>query len=320
MITKKTPLISVIIPTYNLSLYLRRAVDSVLSQDVDDMEVIVVDDFSMDDTVEMMNTFYKDNDFVKLVCHNENKSLGASRNTGLDVAKGKYVFFLDADDWLESGAFSHILSVAEKNNADVVACGVNKVFDDAKTSLFHSYSFKCTGGRDGLAKFANHNIGSIAWNKLYLREFIENNKLRFVVKYYHEDVIFSANMAYLCKNYISIPDAYYNYFQRSGSMVNSVPKLLHLESYFRLYKDMIDFIERINLCNDDDGEALCKRLLCMHCAWELTPKLWKYIKTRSNEEWVSQCTVACRNVFGVKGFAIADFLTHMFDNGKCSLK
>ena len=305
---KELPLISVIIPTYNCRAYLCRAIDSVLAQKLENVEVIIVDDASTDDTQDILKKTYGNNPAVRVILHTENKKLGASRNTGIDAAKGKYIFFLNADDWLETGALAHLASIAEKYNAEIVACGVCKAWENGKKEPFHAHTFSCNGGREALYYYADHRIGSIVWNKLYLLDLIKENNLRFVVPYWHEDVIFTAKAIYSCRKYISIKNEYCNYFQNENSIINQAPTPLHLESYIKLYVDMIDFIKSIDICNAEDGNQICWRLLKAHCSNELWPKLIRYASTKSSSDWELLCWNTCHKILGVDGYAVADFL------------
>jgi len=302
------PLISVIIPTYNCSPWLRRSIDSVLSQGLTHLEIIVIDDASTDDTQDLLSKHYGNNPLVHILLNEKNMKLGASRNRGITAACGKYIFFLDADDWLEPGALGHLASIAEEYHAEIVACGVKKVWGDGRTEPYHAHAFAVSGGREALYHLADYRIGSIAWNKLYLRAFIIGHNLSFVAEYFHEDVLFSTRAAYLCGKYISIADTYCNYFQRSGSIVNARPTPLHLKSYFKLYADMLEFIKGTNICNDPQGETLCRRLFKAHCSNEIYPKLMHYIETHTKEEWEKDCCEACSEVFGINGYAVGDFL------------
>ncbi len=313
---KNLPLISVIIPTYNCGNYVCRAIDSILVQGLKNIEILVVDDASTDNTKEIISKYYK-NDYIKVITHSKNKKLGAARNTGIDTAKGKYLFFLDADDWLENNSLIHLLTIAEKYNSEIVSCGVDKVWEDGKSELYHSEAFSCKGGKEALHHLSNYRIGSIVWNKIYLRDFIEENKLRFTVSYWHEDVMFTTRAIYLCKKYISISDTYYKYFQREMSILSSKKTELHLKSYLRLYIDMIEFIEKNKICDVEDGDYLSYNLLRSHCTYEIFPRLIDYIKTRTSLEWEKECLVACKDMLGVKGYALASFMIEaMRDRGE----
>lgn len=306
--TPNIPLISVIIPTYNSAKYIERAVDSILAQGLKNLEVIIIDDASTDNTQDVLRSKYLNNHTVKIILHDKNKKQGESRNTGLNIAKGKYIFFLDSDDWIESKALSHLASIAEEYNVEIVACGINMVWENNKSEKYHAFAFSTKGGRDALNHFIDYRIGSIVWNKLYLREFIERNKLRFVDSYGKEDVIFTLQSVYVCKKYISINNYYCNYFQRSDSCLHSKQTLIHLSSYIQLYSDMIQFIEKIGICSDAEGEKICFDLLKSHCANDVYPRLVDYIQTRSSVVWENECLLACKKVLGVKGYALSSFI------------
>lgn len=313
---KDIPLISIIIPTFNCSQYLCKAVDSVLSQELENFEIIIIDDASTDNTQEIFEKNYKKNSKIKMIIHQENKMLGAARNNGISVAKGKYIFFLDSDDWMEKGALIHLASIAEQYNADIVDCGIQKVFENGKIKPYHANAFSCNGGIEALYHFADYRIASIVWNKLFSLDFINKNKLSFISSYWFEDVMFTINAIYKCKKYISIDNIYMNYFQRSSSYSNSRPTLLNLESNINIYIEIINFIKRIDLCKDEAGRDLCARLLRSHCSNDVFPKMLRYVKSYSNEEWEGQCRSICYERLGVEGYAIADLLIYSLNNIK----
>jgi len=265
LISKKTPCISVIIPTYNCAEYIRRSIDSVLAQNLLDIEIIVVDDASSDETQDILNQYYNSDSRVVKFLHPENKGLGAARNTGIDASKGVYIFFLDADDWLEKGTLVHLISLARKKDLEITACGINKVWPGGRKEIYHSESFFCCGGQKALCHLVDNQIGSVVWNKLYLRRFIEENYLRFTPYYYHEDVMFTIKAVYLCQKYFSIHERYYNYFQRNGSIINSKSSRRHIESYSNLYSNIVDFIKDNRIDADEKGKLLSIALLKTQC-------------------------------------------------------
>ena len=302
------PIVSVVIPTFNCANFICRAVDSILDQELSQFEIIIINDASTDNTLDVLKDHYGENKSIKIINHEINLKLGAARNTGLDVAKGKYVFFLDADDWLEKDSILNLISIAEKNNAEIVACGMRKIWNDGKKETYHAHKFSCKGGSEALKHFVKYEIGSVACNKLYLRQFIEENELRFIAGYWHEDVMFTAKAVYVCNKYFSINDEWYNYFQRDKSIVNSVPTQLHLESYIKLYVNMIQFIQENNLNSDKNGVELSLKLIRAHCSDSIYPNLVRYANSRSKLEWESELICACKKTLGVTGLALADFL------------
>jgi glycosyltransferase involved in cell wall biosynthesis len=318
--SEKLPLISVIIPSYNCEKYICHAIDSVLAQNLKNLEILVIDDFSTDGTVKLLEQKYKNNSQVKVFIQEKNKKQGATRNKGLDEAKGKYIFFLDSDDWLEIGCLAHLASISEKYATEITACGVNKVWENGKKEFYHGYAFSCDDKNETLNYLADYRIGTIVWNKLYSKELIEKNKLRFAVPYEHEDVMFSIQAAFHCKNYISIATPYCNYFQRTTSLIHSKQQLLHLESYIKLYADMIAFFEKNKLGENEETENICRRLLKAHCSGEVYRQFVRYAKTHKKEDWEKNIWLACKNILGTPGFAIADFLIFSIENSDSNKK
>lgn len=275
---KDAPLISIIIPTYNDSAHVCRAINSVLVQETKNIEIIVIDDFSTDKTKQILNKKYQNNPKVKIFFQKENNKQGYQRNFGIEKSKGKYIFFVDSDDWINKGTLIHLLSIAENYRCDIVACGINKIDGNNLPTFYHGYDFSCRGGNEGLNYFTDYKIGSVIWNKLYLKKFIQKNNLKFITPYFHEDVIFSTEAIFKCKNYLSISIPYYNYFQRKSSTINSKPCLLHLRSYFRLFTYLSDFINKNHINNE-----LTYQLLQSHACNNVIPNLLRYNSTHPTE-------------------------------------
>jgi len=276
---ESTPLISVIIPTYNDSAHVCRAINSVLAQETKNIEIIVIDDCSADNTYQKLNKIYQSNLKVKIYKNKTNIKLGATRNVGINKAKGKYIFFLDSDDWIDKKTLLHLVSISETYKSEIVACGIKKAYEDGSAEKYHSYSFACSGGKEALGYFSDYKIASTVWNKLYKKEYISKHKLSFIDKYWHEDVIFTTNAIFLCKNYISISNEYYNYFQRKSSIINCKPNILHLKSYIKLFTNISDFIEKNNI----DTET-AQNLIDSHTINNIIPNLLRY-NTFHPTEW-----------------------------------
>ncbi len=116
-------MISVIVPVYNAEKYLGKCVNSILNQDYKDIELILVDDGSKDSSPAMCDEFAKQDKRIKVV-HKENGGPAKARNTGLDIAKGEYIAFVDSDDWLEPDMYSHLIELIKINNADMAFCEI----------------------------------------------------------------------------------------------------------------------------------------------------------------------------------------------------
>lgn len=174
------PRISVIIPVYNAQRYLERCIRSVLAQDEADLEILCVDDGSTDETLPLLRQMAAEDGRIR-VLEQDHRSAGAARNLGLCHATGEYLHFLDADDWLSPGIYSHAVDTLERTGAQVCAFQY-RVYDDS-TAL--SRPFPCyLDGRERITclndepAFLLYNT-VVPWNKLYRRDWVEEHSLRF---------------------------------------------------------------------------------------------------------------------------------------------
>ncbi len=204
--------ISIIIPIYKAEKYLKTCLDSVINQTYDDLEIILVNDGSPDDSGKICEEYSKIDNRI-IVCHKENGGVSSARNKGLELASGEYIIFVDADDYLDKRTVSEVIKNKDKDT-DLLIYGVNK-FDELGLVKFGRYKEE----NINIDKFANNywrlkrdiDLNSL-WNKLYHKKIIDINRIRFdeSVKI-GEDLCF--NMLYFvhCKN-IKVIDKYlYNY-------------------------------------------------------------------------------------------------------------
>ncbi len=132
--------LSIILPVYNVAKFIPDCLDSLLCQDIpkSDYEIICVDDGSPDNSVEVIKSYQEKNDNIRLVSQ-ENAGVSTARNNGIALAKGKYVWFVDPDDYIQANCLSAILSNLEKNDADLCEIGYKEVSEDSSFE-------KCAGG------------------------------------------------------------------------------------------------------------------------------------------------------------------------------
>ncbi len=138
------PAVSVIVPIYKVERYIKFCIDSILMQSFQDFEIILIDDASPDGSVELCQKLYGDNDKIKFVRHERNLGLGSARNTGIKHARGKYIAFVDSDDFILPDALEKFYNTAEKNNAQVVhAAGwLRKKFENRMGTLHSRRLYK----------------------------------------------------------------------------------------------------------------------------------------------------------------------------------
>lgn len=206
--------LSVIIPCYNVQEYLSKCIDSVIDNELDDIEIILVNDGSKDDTLKIIKEYKKKcKDIIKIV-DQENQGLSMARNAGIEVSTGEYITFLDSDDYVDSKMYSTMLDKAYESNFDLVVCGVKMLYSDHELNVNSGVVKDCNSKEE--VKEVMYNFYPAACNKLYKREVIGD--LRFKKGVWFEDVEFMYRLLPHVKSIGIVNEYYYYYLQREGSI------------------------------------------------------------------------------------------------------
>lgn len=178
--------ISIIVPIYNAEKYLSKCINSLINQTKKEIEIILINDGSTDRSEEIINN-YRD-ERIKYF-KNENQGIGKTRNFGIEKATGKYLMFVDSDDYLKEDACEILFKKAEKEKLDLVICNYYKVDEETdKKEIIEIKEFKNTKLKDNKELLLNVNLAP--WNKLYKRDLIKKNKIKFVENLKYEDAPF----------------------------------------------------------------------------------------------------------------------------------
>lgn len=225
--------ISVIVPVYNVEKFIRRCLDSIINQTIKDLEIILVNDGSTDNSGLICDEYAKlDNRIITI--HKENGGLSSARNRGLDVATGEWIAFVDSDDYIDHKMYEILYKNAEKNNCDISVC----YFEYINQNGISLYNAKKKLGIDGiydenaflnlLYKNSETNLICVcAWNKLYKKEIFDELRFKEII---HEDEEM-LNRIYTKKHSIYVNESpLYKYVQNSNSIVNKpiTKKILYL--------------------------------------------------------------------------------------------
>lgn len=211
--------ISVIVPVYNVRDYLQQCLDSVIKAlRCINGEVILVNDGSTDDSLNICYE-YKDKLPNLTIINQPNQGLGEARNSGMQCASGKYIYFLDSDDWIDSTAFSVLMEFAEQNACDIVQGGYCYAFPDGRiidSSVCTLESSMLISRGEAMHKLVQGNeIQNFAWGKLYRRKLLSD--LKFPKKYF-EDSFWQYRVLDKVINYAIVNKRLYYYRQRSSSI------------------------------------------------------------------------------------------------------
>ena len=224
------PAISVITAMYNAEKYVAQCLESLLAQTFQDFEVIVVDDFSTDNSVKIVESFApKFEGKLKLIRLKKNSGYpGLPRNNALATARGKYIIFLDSDDYFSKTALEEFYNAAEETNADVIHGEKYFEYLEAenktvvKTFQKPPFAEKPTLDSEDIGQriinFVNYKTLWWACNKLFRREFLVKNKIQFPHITAWEDLVFAFTCIVRAKNYVRVPNVIYYYRIRQGSL------------------------------------------------------------------------------------------------------
>lgn len=241
----KQPLISVIVPIYNVEAYLPRCLNSIIKQTYAHLEILLIDDGSTDSCPQICERYALNDDRVKVI-HKLNGGLSSARNAGLDVATGEYVAFVDSDDWLELNMYEEMIKVAEVMKADLVSCDAffwKYGNNECKTISRQTGELLVIEDNDELFRHIlepNPTIRFEVWNKLFCRSIIGD--CRFKIDQRYEDVYFDRIVFRRVRRCVTIDKALYNYQQgRPGSTISSfnigrLSKLDELDEYISDFK------------------------------------------------------------------------------------
>ena len=170
-------LISLIIPVHNVEKYLYECIESVICQTYTNLEIILIDDGSKDKSGEICEEYGKKDNRI-IVIHQENGGVSSARNIGLEVAKGKYISFVDSDDYIEKTFIEELYKKIKENDAQISMCGLNKIDDNNEILGTYGYSKDFIDGRELLEN--KYIQDGYLWNKLYSAEIWKNQ--RFLVR------------------------------------------------------------------------------------------------------------------------------------------
>ena len=236
--------ISVIIPVYNVEKYLKKCLDSLLNQSFQDIEIICVDDSSPDNCPQILDD-YASKDKRIIVIHKENAGQGVARNAAMKKAKGKYIFFLDSDDWLQENALAKMYDKMEKDNLDILFFNVYKHFEDTGEKVFYNFikpyytKFKDKTFSAKDAKDILFSTNALPF-RIYRHESMKKYNFRFTEHRHWEDYL--PYLAFLprCEKIGLIEEPLLNYLIRKNSSTRTSERCFQdcFNSFYECVKEI----------------------------------------------------------------------------------
>ena len=217
------PLVSVIVPAYKVEKYLPRCLDSLLAQTLRALEIIVVDDGSPDDSGAIADEYARRNERVRVI-HQANGGLSAARNAGMACARGSYVAFVDGDDWVETDAFRAMAKLLEANPTAELGLYSAKVeyayaVDAAEIEGVNKYFEVPVQGLHNLTSSLARRVDASACTKIFRRDFLNRNGIRFPVGMCNEDEVFWTFVSARARQVVATKERYYRYVRNSDGIM-----------------------------------------------------------------------------------------------------
>ena len=249
------PKVSVIVPIYNVEKYLEKCINSLLSQTLEDIQIILVNDGSKDNSGNIAKEYEKNNKDRVIYVEKENGGLSDARNYGLKYATGNFIAFLDSDDYIEKNAYEEMYNKAIEEDADYVECDFIWEFPN-KTRVDKQYPYK---NKKEMLSF----VRVVAWNKLIKRQLITDNNLEFPKGLRYEDVEFTYKLIPFINKFAYVDKPFIHYVQREGSIANVQNE--RTAEIFTVLDNVIEFYKENNIYEEYRNELeynYARYLLC----------------------------------------------------------
>lgn len=220
---KSNPEISIVVPVFNVEKFLKKCIESIISQSFSNFEVLLVNDGSTDGSLDICLQYTKIDDRVKVI-NKKNGGLSDARNAGIKYATGKYICFIDSDDFIEKEYLQKLYKNIVKYNSDVSMCEyfiTDENGQKIQIEKFNNEKLKYISGKKLIESIYSRNptISIVAWNKLYKRKLFAN--IKYSKGRLYEDQFIAVPLFWSVKKVSLIDAPLYNYVQRKGSIMNS---------------------------------------------------------------------------------------------------
>lgn len=299
-----SPKVSIIVPIYNVEKHLATCIKSLQNQSLKDLEIILVDDESPDNCPKLCNEYAKTDSRIKVI-HKKNEGLGFARNSGLNIAEGEFVSFLDSDDYIDLNAYEELYELAKSNNLDAIYYKFESFTDDG-TVYGHNESKKLSiyESPRTTKQLAMEMIGSMPSEKkdrliemsactaFYKRSLIDKYKISFHSEreLISEDLIFNIDFLSHAKKVALIPRTYYHYYVNTTSLTRKV-RFDRVEKNIIFYRYISNKLNELNNPSESD-QLRAMRMLIGYCRNSILQVLKsKCSNTQKNEWLVEVCKI-----------------------------
>lgn len=255
-------LISVIVPVYKVEKYLEKCIESVLKQTYTNLQIILVDDGSPDNCGKICDEYAKKDSRIEVI-HKANGGLSDARNVGISKAKGRYIGFVDSDDYIKEDMYEILLNLIKKYDADVSICNLYDVIDGNECIRNKENGIREYSRLDILKKvLLDKNIQSYAWNKLYKKELFD--EIKYPIRKKYEDIGTTFYLFEKCNKIVVTSEPEYYYLKRADSLVNNVTESTILDYTEIIIQRYLYIKQNIKELRKYNNYYLAKTLITAH--------------------------------------------------------
>ncbi len=233
--------ISIVVPIYKVEKYIKKCIDSIIKQTYKNLEIILVDDGSPDECGKICDEYAQKDKRIKVI-HKENGGLSDARNMGIDISTGKYICFVDSDDYIDDKYIELLYDAIRENNVEIAQCGIKKITEDEV--LIEDIGYKENNLKNGKQMLKDLYITNweniIVWNKMYLAKLFDD--IRFPKGKIHEDEYTTYKILYKANKIAILKDCLYNYRQNIESITGKKFNIKRLDGLEALNK-RLDFFK-----------------------------------------------------------------------------
>lgn len=242
MISVDKPLISIIVPVYKVEPYIDKCIQSILKQTYNNLQIILVDDASPDNSGKICDKYALMDNRIEVIHKSSNTGLSDARNIGISKAKGKYIGFVDSDDYINEEMYEDMYNLIEKKEADICMCNFYNVIDDTKSIKNEDNGIEEYNKIQILKEtLLDRKIQSYAWNKLYKRELFD--EIQYPVGKKYEDIGTTFYILEKCNKIIVSGKPEYYYLNRKDSIVNNNNEQTIMD-YINIIDERYNYIEK----------------------------------------------------------------------------
>ncbi|ASK63717.1 glycosyl transferase [Virgibacillus phasianinus] len=253
------PLVSIIVPVYNCESYISECLDSILFQTYSNIEVLIINDGSIDDTEKNIMSYLKRDLRIKYFFQ-ENRGPSEARNIGISNSNGKFIVFVDADDTIDSTYVECLFNRMDSLNSDLVCCGYKDISVYGQVE-YNDFNFENTNSIHSIMELVCKGTGGVLWGKIYKKEIITKNKLKMNKELFmNEDLVFVLQYVSVCKSFSFLNKHLYNYNRLNQNSITAKSDISYINNFISVCMHIEKIFECVNLERQKQNKIITKKI------------------------------------------------------------